>query len=244
MLISILCLGITLKAQNYQATYLQVLKLSTKADTVFASLVFNANESVYAFDKKTMDTVNEANTSSDDAIKINIKVSDDIGFVYHSNFLKKTLTNREMMFTEPVIVIDTMEQINWLIADTTKKIGDYTCKKASGTYRGRSYTVWFSDEIPVNSGPWKLNGLPGLILEGMDEDNIFTVNLIRIKATSQAVEKPSGSKTISQKEYVNKFKRKIENLSKYLSTTVKASEGFTVKTKPKFNVLEKSLFEN
>ena len=72
----------------------------------------------------------------------------------------------------------------------------------------------------------------------------FSVRLLSIKQTIELIKKPSDGKTITQKEYVSVFKKKIQNLSKYLSTSLKASEGFTVKTKPKFNVLEKSLFED
>ena len=35
---------------------------------------------------------------------------------------------------------------------------------ATTHFRGRDWKVWFSEEIPLPLGPWKLGGLPGLIL--------------------------------------------------------------------------------
>lgn len=63
-------------------------------------------------------------------------------------------------------VVDNIPKINWDISHTdTKKIGKYTCKKATAEYRGSYYTAYYTREIPVSAGPYKFKGLPGLIME-------------------------------------------------------------------------------
>lgn len=57
-------------------------------------------------------------------------------------------------------------------ADTT--ILGHKCYKATTSFRGRRWNVWFSPEIPIPYGPWKLSGLPGLILKAEDEDKYFS----------------------------------------------------------------------
>jgi|LFRM01.2.fsa_nt_gb GLPGLI family protein len=56
----------------------------------------------------------------------------------------------------------------WIIGDSTKQILGYTCKKAVCDFRGRHWIAWFAEDILIKEGPWKLNGLPGLILEAYD----------------------------------------------------------------------------
>lgn len=60
------------------------------------------------------------------------------------------------------------EKPEWEITDESKDIMGYQCFKAATDYRGRRWTAWFAPEIPVQDGPWKLCGLPGLILEAGD----------------------------------------------------------------------------
>ncbi|RMD74282.1 MAG: GLPGLI family protein, partial [Bacteroidetes bacterium] len=49
-----------------------------------------------------------------------------------------------------------------------RTIGPYRCQMATAHFRGRDWTAWFTRAIPVPLGPWKLIGLPGLVIEAHD----------------------------------------------------------------------------
>jgi GLPGLI family protein len=70
-------------------------------------------------------------------------------------------------------VDESIPSMNWELLEETKRIGNYECKKARVDFRGRSYTAFYTTQIPVSLGPWKFNGLPGLILEVVDSQGVF-----------------------------------------------------------------------
>lgn len=65
------------------------------------------------------------------------------------------------------------EKPEWEMTDETKEVLGYQCFKATADFRGRRWTAWFAPEIPIQDGPWKLCGLPGLILEAEDSGNVY-----------------------------------------------------------------------
>lgn len=63
-------------------------------------------------------------------------------------------------YSEPI------NEMSWTIAeDSTATVIGYDCVMAECDYHGRHWKAWFSPEVAVPFGPWKLRGLPGLILK-------------------------------------------------------------------------------
>lgn len=69
----------------------------------------------------------------------------------------------------------------WTIYDNEIQFLGYIAKKATTTFRGRNYTAYFTLDIPINDGPWKLFGLPGLILKAETDDEILKFEAIGLE---------------------------------------------------------------
>ncbi|NHN25204.1 GLPGLI family protein [Flavobacterium jejuense] len=92
------------------------------------------------------------------------------------NNKEKTLTEtlyENLFLKKHYAVKENLSVMKWEILDDEKKINNYLCKSAQITFRGRSYTAWYTEQIPIFSGPWKFNGLPGLILSVSDKKGIY-----------------------------------------------------------------------
>lgn len=66
---------------------------------------------------------------------------------------------------------DGRQDNDWKVSKEQKKIGHYTCRKATLDKDGRKWTAWFTTELPHQAGPRTLTGLPGVIIEASDADN-------------------------------------------------------------------------
>lgn len=144
-----------------------------------SKLIFNDSASLYIF--KKIGYLSEYKPvklefSTDDVSSLHISAVDSAGSQVYRNFkINKVFTrfSSNQKLIKPYIVIDTWEEIEWVLIDKTKKVGGFICHKAIGDYRGRRYTAWFTREVQLPYGPWKLFGLPGLILEAHDEQKLF-----------------------------------------------------------------------
>ena len=66
------------------------------------------------------------------------------------------------------------ERPEWTLLPDTMTILSYPCRKATCHFKGRHYEAWYTPEIPKSEGPWKLCGLPGLILKAQDSQGHYT----------------------------------------------------------------------
>lgn len=65
----------------------------------------------------------------------------------------------------------------WKIEPDKQKIGEYNTQKATTNFGGRNWIAWFSADIPLQEGPYKFHGLPGLIvkLEDTNQSHVMTL---------------------------------------------------------------------
>ena len=70
---------------------------------------------------------------------------------------------------------------DWQLQEGDTIVCEYPCHKAVATFRGRTWTVWYTLDLPYSDGPWKFCGLPGLVLYAYDSDGYFRFNCIGIE---------------------------------------------------------------
>lgn len=75
---------------------------------------------------------------------------------------------------------EALPDFQWELTEESDEIMGLECKKAKGKWKGRIYTAWFAESIPFNYGPWKFNGLPGIILKVEDSKKEVKFEAIKI----------------------------------------------------------------
>ncbi|MDO5395980.1 MAG: GLPGLI family protein [Bacteroidales bacterium] len=89
--------------------------------------------------------------------------------------------------TERFFYEEDIPEHKWEVSDSTKNILGYECFKATTDFHGRKWTVWFTPEIPVVAGPWKLEGVPGLILEADADGGQYRFEAKGIQQTNRTI---------------------------------------------------------
>jgi GLPGLI family protein len=143
---------------------------STSVDT----LKFNREKSIFLWQSAKNKKTNKFKRNHPSAKLIYSPYNNDL---HRFNFYavgKDSLYSQIYLLNQIYFLKEPVPNIHWKITDNTKKIGSYKVQKATAHFRGRNDTVWFTPQIPVPYGPWKLIGLPGLVLQAYDsKKNIY-----------------------------------------------------------------------
>lgn len=125
----------------------------------------------------------------------------------------------------------TIDKIDWKLEKETGNMLKFGVQKATADFGGRQWVAWFTREIPFNEGPYKFNGLPGLVLEIQDTKGQYkfallkSQNLTETYDTSNILEVRYGSKPMltTEKKFIEKAKDHYND--PFYSTKQKLREG-------------------
>lgn len=179
-------------------------------------LNFDKNASLFEEEKKLKPT----NPS------ISIMVSVGTEGIEYKNIKEKKMVTETTLFDKEFLIVDNLEQFDWKLEKETKKIGNYTCYKATsvikndevpqedtkektvflGEPKERKITAWYTPEVPVSHGPGAYWGLPGLILEVNDGVTTLLCSKIVLNSKDKTeIKAPKKGKKVTAAEF-----RKIE----------------------------------
>ena len=173
-------------SQNLKVTYDYKLKLgdSIVAQNVtlyneggisyfFSNAKYETDSILSAREKREVETgqrMSFKNLPNDEVVYFLKKKNSDGSINFYSNEFEQNLE------------YDEHNNFDWkLVNSETKKNLNYTLKKATINKYGKDFIAWYCPEIPINDGPYKFYGLPGLIFEIYDTNNNhhFTLNSIQ-----------------------------------------------------------------
>lgn len=121
-------------------------------------------------------------------------------------------------------------KINWKILPETETVGTFRTQKAETEMYGRKWTAWFAPEIPVQDGPYKFYGLPGLIVKIQDktESHIFELKGVRKEVAQTNTSSREKAVEITQAQYKKLFWENRKDPAKSLRLIISENPTFKV----------------
>ncbi|WP_395052037.1 GLPGLI family protein [Flavobacterium sp.] len=197
-------------------------------------LQFDNYNSVYKEDTKLDLNSNESNQSwSPDGIEV----------AYFKNLKTKTYIVQQDLMGKDFYVKDSLVKLDWKLESETKKIGAYLCYKATVLLpvskqeqidyeiekaeqekastqlfelkepKPKLVTAWYTTEIPINQGPEKFWGLPGLILELSDDKTVILCSKVVLNSKENSTTKlPKKAKIITKTQFAKLIEKKNKEL--------------------------------
>ncbi|MEC5395331.1 GLPGLI family protein [Bergeyella sp. RCAD1439] len=135
-------------------------------------------------------------------------------FIYFNN--KTRLFYSNIINDDIETILFDNSTVRWTLTSEKKKILNFKCQKAIGEYHGKEYIVWYTEQLPNPYGPFKINGLKGVILEVSTADNQMHLIAEKVSDTTDEnkidffISKYDLSKSISKEDYQNILDQRLK----------------------------------
>lgn len=223
LLSTLLLSAVSLFAQDLTSRYECIYKYNVSShdkngkpfeDTGYCILqIGNGIGKFYDYSSYQTDSVRQAKCSDQEINSYRVREHRNLGFfdqTVYQNLPKGKMTVQSTITPNLYSYEEKRYPVQWTVTESEDTVCGYSCRVAHGEYGGRKWTVKFAPEIPVQNGPWKLTGLPGLILDAQDSEGIhhFTAIAFRNGSVNISPLMTSGMISTSREKFVqakNKF---------------------------------------
>jgi GLPGLI family protein len=180
-------------------------------DNVEYKLIFNKNKSYFY----NVEIMNENDDNLSNMIK-NIVIQSQYKFIF--NFSSDTITKQTEYDGVKYLIKTHKDSLNWQLIDEKRKIGNYTCFKAT-TFNKKKYpsgvkkelvTAWYCKDILVKSGPNRYVGLPGLIIQLQEGRKVFNLEKIKFNKKEKKI-KPLKGEIVTETEFEKIWRKDMNN---------------------------------
>jgi GLPGLI family protein len=195
---------------NLAVTYKSILKddLNEYGSYMYnkGELITNSKESLYF--ETPLDTIFHMENFGTVSTS-----SNKYKFTYYKDLVKNVVIY-DRSYSLKQIVADDQYKIDWTVTNNTKKILNHQCQEAIGRFRGRRYIAFFATEISIPNGPFKFDGLPGLILEVKSEDGAVSIIASEIKQNDTIIANPfTGKNYKSWSDFMTSYGKYLDRVS-------------------------------
>lgn len=182
--------------------------------TAFYELLQKENESTFFLKQENENQTDKSLVLQGAKTKANvnvIKIGGNSPTSLYKDLKNKSYLKSANIMGKDFLIKDVLPKYQWKLLKETKTIGNYVCQKATALYDEQKITAWYTPSIPISNGPDKYYGLPGLIIELADSNNIYSALTIT-QTPDITIIKPSKGKEVSNTKYQKLKKERLEAL--------------------------------
>ena len=214
--------------------------------------VGTTSSSYYSYTRYLTDSLLGEQLKKGGNVRIEKKNEENMGIVtyqIYKNYPAGKVTTLDRLAMNRFRCEEENEMPAWELLNDTATILSYLCQKAVCRFKGREYEAWFTPEIPRNEGPWKLYGLPGLILKASDSQGHYTFECTGLTNNDEKLMfGADGFESISRKNLNRIYERYAADPIGYVTSSSpnirivmkdESGENKTVKNMP-YNPIERT----
>jgi len=180
-------------------------------------LIFSEDESIYKKGQIQFDEHSEI--ANDDRMmrrRKRMMKRGENGASY-KNLATGLMIDQRMIMDKQFLVTDQIVKYEWKLTGNKKQILDYIVMEAKTTIEDSVHiTAWFTPQIPIQNGPSRFGGLPGLILElnhknGNSHIVATDIQLAELSA-EDIIAEPKKGKQVNREEFNTIRKKKRDEM--------------------------------